>query len=61
MTKDELIKKTDDAIQELVYSKYDLQIIIQEVHNPYLTIKNIPNWDGYGKELYLSEEGIMEI
>ena len=25
MTKDELIKKTDDAIQELVYSKYDLQ------------------------------------
>ena len=44
-----------------IYSKYDLQIIIQEVHNPYLTIKNIPNWDGYGKELYLSEEGIMEI
>ena len=44
-----------------IYSKYDLQIIIQEVHNPYLTIKNIPNWDGYGKELYLSEEGVMEI
>lgn len=46
---------------EYIYSKYDLQIIIQEVHNPYLTIRNIPNWDGYGKELYLSEEGVMEI
>ena len=46
---------------EYIYSKYDLQIIIQEVHNPYLTIRNIPNWNGYGKELYLSEEGVMEI
>ena len=46
---------------EYIYSKYDLQIIIQEVHNPYLTIRNIPHWDGYGKELYLSEEGVMEI
>lgn len=46
---------------EYIYSKYDLQIIMKEVHNPYLTIRNIPHGDGYGKELYLSEEGVMEI
>ena len=44
-----------------IYSKYDLQIIMKEVHNPYLTIRDIPHLDGYGKELYLSEEGVTQL
>lgn len=46
---------------EYIYSKYDLQIIMKEVHNPYLTIRDIPHLDGYGKELYLSEEGVTQL
>ena len=47
MTKDELIKKTDDAIQELVYSKYDLQ----KAYNYYNGIRDADQFR-YLEEVY---------
>lgn len=43
--------------QEYIYNKQDLDFVLNQIHNDYLKVRDIPNWgDCYGKELYLSEK-----
>lgn len=41
--------------QEYIYNQQDLDFVLNQIHNNYLKVRDIPNWgECYGKELYLS-------